>query len=85
MNLQSVIPMKSAADSASARQLQRALAVDPKVLICDEATSALDVTIQKQIMELLEELKEKHGLSFHFYLSQSGFGSDVLRQSTGFV
>lgn len=36
------------------------------MLICDEATSALDVTIQKQIMELLEELKEKHGLSFIF-------------------
>ena len=36
------------------------------MLICDEATSALDVTIQKQIMELLKELKEKHGLSFIF-------------------
>ena len=37
-----------------------------KSLICDEATSALDVTIQKQIMELLEDLKEKNGLSFIF-------------------
>ena len=36
--------------------IARALAVEPKVLICDEATSSLDVTIQKQIMELLEEL-----------------------------
>ena len=44
----------------------RALAVEPKVLICDEATSALDVTIQKQIMELLKDLKEKKGLSFIF-------------------
>lgn len=46
--------------------LARALAVEPKMLICDEATSALDVTIQKQIMELLEELKEQSGLSFIF-------------------
>ena len=46
--------------------IARALAVEPKVLICDEATSSLDVTIQKQIIELLEELKDTHGLSFIF-------------------
>ena len=39
---------------------------NPSLLLADEPTSALDVTIQKQIMELLEDLKEKKGLSFIF-------------------
>jgi ABC-type dipeptide/oligopeptide/nickel transport system ATPase component len=38
-----------------------ALACDPKLLIADEPTTALDVTIQAQILELMQELRQKMG------------------------
>ncbi len=44
----------------------RALALNPKLIICDEAVSALDVSIQSQVINLLKDLQEKFGLTYLF-------------------
>lgn len=62
--------------------LARALAADPKVILCDEVTSALDTVVAAGVIELLKDLKERLGVSYmfisHDLSTVASFADDVV-------
>lgn len=52
--------------------IARALALGPRLLICDEAVSALDLSVRAQVLNLFEDLKARHGLSYLFITHDIG-------------
>lgn len=57
--------------------IARALAVEPKVIVCDEAVSALDVSIQKDIIELLKQLQLDFGITYLFITHDMGVINEI--------
>lgn len=60
--------------------IARALALEPKIIVCDEATSALDVSVQEKICSLLVKLQREKGITFLFICHDLGLVDSMCHQ-----
>lgn len=80
-------PVRMSGGECQRAAIARALAIEPDVLICDEITSALDVSVQAQVVELLQDLQKDRNLSVIFITHDlalaGGLCKDILVMESG--
>lgn len=83
------LPYQLSGGECQRAAIARALLVNPSILICDEITSALDVTVQADVMKLMEKIKNEYDTAFLFISHDialvSEFCSDIIVLKDGII